>query len=386
MTEQLCAAVESLAAEDRDGWSGPALSARLTELAGAHERLEAELVRLIAQWDGVQAWAGDNACTPAAWLVERTGMSKARAHRLVRSARLVRDHQRTAKAVATGAMKCSHVDVLADATKNREDLYAEHEEVLVEAARTNAPEPFRQVARYWRSLADDELAATDAFAQFERRHLHASKTIRSTVVGDFEVDPDGGSLLVAALDAADTGPDPVDAPAPRTLSQRRADALVALAEHFLGCQREYGRPRRTVDVVMSAEVFAAARATDRVSGRCDLAGIGPVARQTAMRIACDASIARAVIDGMSEVLNLGRRTPVVSQVQRRAVLLRDETCLLCDRPGNWCDVHHLVPFHEGGRTDLDNLGLLCRRHHVLVHEGGWALIRNRDGTVTARAP
>jgi hypothetical protein len=384
--EQLQAAVDAVAAEDRDGWSGPALSAQLLELLTQNERLEAEIVRVAAQWDGVQAWAGDDALTPAAWLVEHASLTRARANRLVRSARLVRDHEQTADALASGAMSCSHVEVLADATKNREDLYAEHEAVLVEAARTTRPEAFRHAARYWRSLADDALAATDAYARFERRHLHASATLGSTVVGDFELDADGGSLVLAALDAADTGPDSSDLLSPRTLAQRRADALVTIAEHYLGCERDHGRPCRTLDLVMSAEVFTAAEATDRMTGRCSLEGVGPVARETAMRIACDASIARAVIDGMSEVLNLGRRTPAVSPVQRRAVLLRDETCLLCDRPGKWCDVHHLVPYSEGGRTDLDNLVLLCRRHHVIVHEGGWTLVRAPDGTITAVPP
>src|SRR3546814_18733362 len=73
VVDQLRAAVDSVAAEDRDRWSGPDLSARLTALAAAHERLEAELVRLVAQWDGVQAWAGDTACPPARSAEKRVG-------------------------------------------------------------------------------------------------------------------------------------------------------------------------------------------------------------------------------------------------------------------------------------------------------------------------
>ncbi|HKJ12719.1 MAG TPA: HNH endonuclease signature motif containing protein, partial [Ornithinimicrobium sp.] len=40
----------------------------------------------------------------------------------------------------------------------------------------------------------------------------------------------------------------------------------------------------------------------------------------------------------------------------------------CSVPPHWCDAHHLEWFSRGGHTDLNNLALLCRRHHTLVHQ------------------
>ncbi len=59
-------------------------------------------------------------------------------------------------------------------------------------------------------------------------------------------------------------------------------------------------------------------------------------------------------------------------------MARDLHCVFpgCDRPATWCDVHHLIPWSQGGATDLDNLVLLCRHHHTLVHEGGWRIEGN----------
>ncbi len=45
----------------------------------------------------------------------------------------------------------------------------------------------------------------------------------------------------------------------------------------------------------------------------------------------------------------------------------------CDRVSHWCDVHHLVHWADGGETNIENLVLLCRTHHLLVHEGGWTI-------------
>src|SRR5207249_11862238 len=58
----------------------------------------------------------------------------------------------------------------------------------------------------------------------------------------------------------------------------------------------------------------------------------------------------------------------------------------CERPASWCDGHHLVHWIEGGETNLDNCVLLCKRHHRLVHGGGWQLIKTQQGEIVSIAP
>ncbi len=100
---------------------------------------------------------------------------------------------------------------------------------------------------------------------------------------------------------------------------------------------------------------------------------------------CDCAIARIVIKGKSEILDLGRRTRTIPRRLRRAIRLRDQHCQYpgCRAPAAWCDVHHLVHWLVGGETNLENCALLCRRHHVACHEGGWKLARGPDGRITA---
>jgi hypothetical protein len=100
--------------------------------------------------------------------------------------------------------------------------------------------------------------------------------------------------------------------------------------------------------------------------------------ETALRLCCDASIGRVVMDGPSDIVDLGQRTRVVSAAQRRALAHRDRGCVFpgCHRKVEWTDAHHLQHWARGGATDLGNLCLLCRRHHVMVHEGGWRLERD----------
>ena len=92
--------------------------------------------------------------------------------------------------------------------------------------------------------------------------------------------------------------------------------------------------------------------------------------------------------GKSEVIDVGRRTRVVSPALRRAIVARDRGCVFpgCDAPAAWCDVHHLVHWSRGGPTNEVNCVLLCTRHHTVVHIGGWQLTRGPDGRIAAERP
>ncbi|MEE9299212.1 MAG: HNH endonuclease signature motif containing protein, partial [Acidimicrobiia bacterium] len=98
---------------------------------------------------------------------------------------------------------------------------------------------------------------------------------------------------------------------------------------------------------------------------------------TARRVACDASISRVVTRGESEILDVGRTTRTIPAAIRKALIIRDRHCQHrgCDRPHRWCDAHHITHWAHGGPTSLDNLTLLCRRHHRAAHQDDQAVAR-----------
>jgi 5-methylcytosine-specific restriction protein A len=98
-------------------------------------------------------------------------------------------------------------------------------------------------------------------------------------------------------------------------------------------------------------------------------------------LACDAAVVPIVLDGRGQVLDIGRLTRTVPDGLRRAVAARDLGCAHpgCDRPGSWCEIHHVQPWAQGGETKLDNLVLLCKVHHRILHaDSGWT-VRVPDG-------
>jgi hypothetical protein len=86
-------------------------------------------------------------------------------------------------------------------------------------------------------------------------------------------------------------------------------------------------------------------------------------------------------------LSVGRKTRAIPPSIRRALKARDAGCQF---PGctckSWLDAHHVEHWARGGHTDLANLIQLCRRHHRLVHEGGWVVERGRDGNLVFLDP
>ena len=169
-----------------------------------------------------------------------------------------------------------------------------------------------------------------------------------------------------------------------SLAQRRADALTTMAETTLrhGPGPLSSAERYQVVVHVTAETLA-----EGDDGRAELECGQRIAPDTVRRIACDASLLRITEDGAGNPLDIGRRSRAVPPAIQRALRSRDGGCRF---PGCTCrrfvDAHHIRHWANGGETSLDNLVLLCRRHHRLVHEGGFDVERTPDGTLRFTRP
>jgi hypothetical protein len=94
----------------------------------------------------------------------------------------------------------------------------------------------------------------------------------------------------------------------------------------------------------------------------------------------------ARLGGPSLPLDVGVSTDIPAAI-RRAVTLRDQHCRFpggCDQPAAGCEVHHLRHRQDGGPTSVKDCALFCFFHHqVVIHQWGWTVVLNPDGTTTA---
>ncbi|WP_164520269.1 HNH endonuclease signature motif containing protein [Specibacter cremeus] len=103
--------------------------------------------------------------------------------------------------------------------------------------------------------------------------------------------------------------------------------------------------------------------------------------------ACDAQIIPIVMNGKGAVLDQGRRQRLVTPDIRRALYARDGGCAFpdCDRPPQWAEAHHIIPWSEGGPTSVANCCLVCSWHHHLLHRTDWT-VTMINGTPWFTAP
>jgi hypothetical protein len=119
----------------------------------------------------------------------------------------------------------------------------------------------------------------------------------------------------------------------------------------------------------------------------ELEHVGLIDSETVKRIACDATIVIGVDDDVGHTMYEGRARRFPSDTQRREVMRRDRHCRF---PGctnmTFTNVHHIVAWKPGGRTDLPNLVLLCKHHHGVVHRNGWTMSGDANEELTIIAP
>lgn len=177
------------------------------------------------------------------------------------------------------------------------------------------------------------------------------------------LDPEGGAVLRNALRPLTKRHGQHDR---RNLGKRQADALVELAGHGTSVQMQ---------VTASIETLLGAVGAPGAESEFTL----PMSAKTVERWSCDCSLSRVLLQD-SVVIDIGRSERTIKGPRRRALFARDKHCQWpgCDRPASYCDGHHLKHWLRGGGGEIENQILLCRRHHWLVHEGGWQILRTSD--------
>jgi hypothetical protein len=170
-----------------------------------------------------------------------------------------------------------------------------------------------------------------------------------------------------------------------TPAQRRADALGQVAEAALSGDLDRGSAGDRYQVVLHVDGTTGVAAGEGLAGTLEVDhGAVDVSAETSKRACCDAAVVRILHGDNGAVLDVGRKTRTVPLSIRRALHARDRSCRFPGCTARRCDAHHVEHWMDGGVTSLDNLVLLCRRHHRAVHEGGFDVQLLSDGTATGR--
>ncbi|WP_329005836.1 DUF222 domain-containing protein [Kribbella sp. NBC_00709] len=298
-----------------------------------------------------------------------------------------------------------------------EDL-AVAEQELVGLARHLSPIELRRAGRRVRNVLDTDGPEPEERKAYDREALTLTNADRGVKFRGYLAN-ENAELLRALIHAGARPHKTIDgAPDPRPREKRQADALTtalttAATTWDVGGVGAARTPGTTVnagetameDRASEASLSVPAEANSAPAGRrtsghvpgfgakanitvtIDLEGLRSAAADAMgdtvygdglsaaaiRRLACDAKIIPLVLGSNSEPLDVGRSERLVTRAMRRALNTRDRGCVVCGAPPIQCDAHHLVSWIDGGETKISNLALLCRRHHIDLHDGDWTI-------------
>ena len=119
------------------------------------------------------------------------------------------------------------------------------------------------------------------------------------------------------------------------------------------------------------------------NGQVEMIGVGPVPRQILATLTPDTELAGMIFDRRGRPLWLGRNQRLGNIAQRLAVAIRDGGCFECGAPMHRCELHHIQEWaRDNGRTDVDNLVAICRRHHKWLETENLVVRRTPNGYQT----
>jgi hypothetical protein len=368
----------------------------------ARRTVDAGLARLAAQvsvrsslelgYDGLAQRSG--ARTPDALVARVTGASGPEARTLVAVGAMM-DHPEPWLAPVADAVRDGRVSVGA-AGAIQAGLGAPNADVaaddLVDAAATLVALdlPPEKVARRARELRDelDEAGVADREALLRsKRYLRLTPQPDGMTRIAGLLDPESAALVTDAIDLVTAprrgGPrfvhetdkaraDSIIAD-PRSTGQLAVDALVEMVR--IAGAADSGRVFGTRTPAVRVHVTLAD--LDRRNGIASIEGQNAaVSIPTAERLACSQGYLPILFDG-TQALDLGRTQRLFSAAQREALAATWGGCAVpgCDRPPSWTEAHHIDEYSKGGRTDLADGILLCRHHHMMLHNKGWTIWR-----------
>jgi hypothetical protein len=363
-----------------------ALRDDLTRLRRIVDRIELEFSTVAGVFANTEEEEWQGCLSPPHWMRLECGMTSAAATSAIAVGSQAEALAESITAVEEGKLGFAHLALMAGTARAFQASPTAtpfEEQPLLDQALSHSLSRFRVDCAHVRHAHDAQAFQAEQLRDVEYRTLEVRAGEGGAVFIKGFLDPVGGATLCTALDplARSSGSDD-----DRPRARRYADALVELAGHGLDASLlpRVGGQRPHLQVTTSLDTLVGA--TGAPAGMLERAG--PIGTPTVQRIACDASVTRVLLGPDSAVVDVGRARRLPSGPTRRALYARHDGCEWpgCDRPSSWTAAHHIKHWAHGGATDLDNLALLCHRHHWLVHEGGWQLLRTEDGQMKSVAP
>lgn len=267
------------------------------------------------------------------------------------------------------------------------DKLADAAAVLCETALSLDPDRVFRLARQARDLLDETGIADRERDRYERRSLRLTRLADGTTRIVWVLDTESAAIVTDLYDRATSprrgGPRFVDENAARqadsiiedarTTEQLASDVFVELLRHASDTDSTQllGSGSPVVSVLVTRDALGARSGHGHIDGQPDAVSI-----ETVERMNCAGATQLITFDASGQPLDLEREERFFNRRQRRALAARDGGCRFpgCERPPSWTEAHHVKFWaRDAGKTNIVDGILLCRHHHLLLHNNHWEI-------------
>jgi hypothetical protein len=333
---------------------------RIIRLAAYRNAAEHGLLTELRKFDLEQGWKADGATSCAAWLAWRTGEKASTCRAKLFVAHKLAEFEHIDEAFRRGELSYTQVRALL-----RRALPGT-ERVLVELSR-RLPGGRLERALKW---IDERVASDLGPPSPDQLRLWFEKMPNNVVDLHVKLLPEQQPLVENALRAVK------EAACGKEAAPSMSDNEAFMGVIDLALESELLKARTPVlgkyEALVSVDAEVLKRQMREPLERCEVQGQRPVSAATALRLTCSSATIPFLVLPDGSALDVGRRTRRVSRALMARLIERDRHCRF---PGCtnrlFLDAHHMKHWAQGGSTTLDNLCLTCRRHHRIVHEGGF---------------
>lgn len=337
-----------------------------------------------AKYNESDAWAADNYLTAKSAIIHETHQAR---HTIVKSiarGKWLKNNETLLEALRDNLISNDHIDLFSRISDNKYREFLDRDfDLLVENAIKFDALRFSYVIKHWKNIVNDQLCEpSDEYKQFENRRLYLHETLDGTWDINGVLDAATGMILNKALENIVDKLWRNDSIEQREITARqqyRAEAIGYIAQGFVSASIPASKelasfnysPTITSDIVIDIDNLNADSSTKNYLNN-NLSKTSPIHRAhstaTLKQILCDTIVGAPIIfDG--SVIELGSKVRIASSKMKRQLALENNSCSIegCSIPSSWCDAHHIHHWSDGGETKIENLALLCRRHHTMIH-------------------
>ncbi len=409
--ESTCKVIREALAELEKSVSTSPTTSDITALVSTRELLNSTCDQFLARYEKSDEWREEGFLSAQQTVVYTMGCAAGSVKRSLERGHFLNSHPALKQAIDDTVISYDHLTPLVPLVEERyQQFFDDDATKLIEMAKLMPANQFSRAIRQWRYFVDELIENDDEERRYEQRFLHIYEEELGYWKIEGKLDPVTGTILKKAIDDIRSQLWQADHEAQQTQSaesddvytseMQKADAIGYLAQGYVTASiaastpkgdnpehkpwfaykvadpesiqdktfHYHASPALIADIVIDINDLKPTKSTQPFIKKC-LTEVTPFisahSRGYLEQILCDCAM-EAPIKFTNGTYDLGRSVRTAPPRLKKQLLLGQSTCSIdgCITPAKWCDAHHIQHWAHGGITSLDNLALICRRHHL----------------------